>query len=363
MISSPWGIGIIGIDNGSFATKMMAQDDQVYNGWRLDVNANRMNVVADFDKDGVDEILVSSKWGIGIMQKSGATASFIMTAPNHTVFGDWNLNTAENDFEIGNYKAKAILVYHNDWKDDAIANAAELRSRGYDVFITDNASDGLKEIKSLAGTAKKGDRCLVYLGGHGSNPRSVGDESKSVCKDHFIQVNTGSLYVSQTSPLFKKLGDLGADLTVYDGSCNGGETVYDAAGEKYCALSTTSVYEPGLTGTPALKPVMNPNEIPCSFSYWWDGSHNSSSILSGTLVRTLTHRPQQRIFMNDNNEFSRKMVFTRSAFTYLLVIGDWDMHYEWCNAYPTIFSESYKNVPEDEKSKFTVTMADYIAKV
>lgn len=50
----------------------------------------------DLDGDEVDEILVSSPWGIGILKELGATMNALMLQPNGTRFGDWLLNTSDN---------------------------------------------------------------------------------------------------------------------------------------------------------------------------------------------------------------------------------------------------------------------------
>ena len=43
-------------------------------------------------------IFVTSPWGVGILQLSGATLSAPMMQPNGTRFGGWLLNTADNVF-------------------------------------------------------------------------------------------------------------------------------------------------------------------------------------------------------------------------------------------------------------------------
>ena len=54
--------------------------------------------VGDMDGDGVDEILVSSPWGIGILKKSGDSLTSLITVANGTRLGDWVLNTAHDIF-------------------------------------------------------------------------------------------------------------------------------------------------------------------------------------------------------------------------------------------------------------------------
>lgn len=53
---------------------------------------------ADFDGDGRAEILVTSPWGIGILEQAGSTLGNPVIAANGTRFGGWLLNTADNEF-------------------------------------------------------------------------------------------------------------------------------------------------------------------------------------------------------------------------------------------------------------------------
>ncbi|MCP3713521.1 hypothetical protein M3I54_42960 [Paraburkholderia sp. CNPSo 3274] len=50
------------------------------------------------DVDGVDEILVTSPWGIGILKVAGNSFAASMLQPNGTRFGGWLLNSADNRF-------------------------------------------------------------------------------------------------------------------------------------------------------------------------------------------------------------------------------------------------------------------------
>jgi len=56
---------------------------------------------ADCDGDGRAEILVTSPWGIGILEQAGATMAAPTMKPNGTRFGGWLLNTADNDVGHG----------------------------------------------------------------------------------------------------------------------------------------------------------------------------------------------------------------------------------------------------------------------
>ena len=140
---------------------------------------------------------------------------------------------------------KAIIVYHNDWGGVPNALKTELQGRGYSVTMTDSASQGLTALTNASNSLAAGDFFVVYLAGHGHDPRTNrNDTSKATALKHYVQFNSGNLYVSQSSPLFEKIANKGVHLIVIDGSCNGGEAVLYAMGQKYCAVSTTGVYSP-----------------------------------------------------------------------------------------------------------------------
>ena len=99
-VSSPWGIGILKQAGATMSALMMQPNGTRFGGWLLNTRDNSFGPAADFDGDGTAEILVTSPWGIGILKRSGDTMKALMMAPNGTRFGDWVLNTADNDFTI-----------------------------------------------------------------------------------------------------------------------------------------------------------------------------------------------------------------------------------------------------------------------
>ncbi|HYW50696.1 MAG TPA: FG-GAP-like repeat-containing protein, partial [Gemmatimonadaceae bacterium] len=100
-MSSPWGVGILKLSGATFTSPLMAANGTRFGGWLLNTADNRFDHVGDFDGDGRAEILVTSPWGLGILEFNGVTMALQMMAPNGTRFGGWLLNTADNKFEIG----------------------------------------------------------------------------------------------------------------------------------------------------------------------------------------------------------------------------------------------------------------------
>ena len=99
VITSPWGIGVLELSGSTLTAQMMAPNGTRFGGWLLNTLDNRIGPAADFNGDGKAELLVASPWGIGVFQLAGTTFNVPMMAPNGTRFGGWLLNTADNHFD------------------------------------------------------------------------------------------------------------------------------------------------------------------------------------------------------------------------------------------------------------------------
>lgn len=97
-ISSPWGIGILERTRSGLTSLAMAANGTRIGGWLLNTRDNRFDVMADLDADGSAELLVTSPWGVGVLQRAGSGYGAVMLEPNGTRFGGWLLNTNDNLF-------------------------------------------------------------------------------------------------------------------------------------------------------------------------------------------------------------------------------------------------------------------------
>src|SRR5438270_3728297 len=97
LVTSPWGMGIFGLEGATFTVPMMAPNGTRFGEWLLNTSDNRLGTAADYDGDSRAEILASSPWGIGVLKRSGGTLTSPTMAPNGTRFGGWLLNTLDND--------------------------------------------------------------------------------------------------------------------------------------------------------------------------------------------------------------------------------------------------------------------------
>jgi hypothetical protein len=118
LVTSPWGIGILEQAGATMAAPMMAPNGTRFGGWLLNTGDNSFGPAADYDGDGQAELLVTSPWGIGVLEQSGSTMAEPMMAPNGTRFGGWLLNTADNSFgPVGDFDGdgKAEILVTSPW--------------------------------------------------------------------------------------------------------------------------------------------------------------------------------------------------------------------------------------------------------
>ncbi|MFI0479731.1 FG-GAP-like repeat-containing protein [Actinomadura sp. 9N215] len=101
LVTSPWGIAVLKLSGGTFSVPMMAPNGTRFGGWLLNTADNRLGTSADYDGDRQAELLVSSPWGLGILEQAGSTMGAPMMAANGTRFGGWLLNTLDNDLGHG----------------------------------------------------------------------------------------------------------------------------------------------------------------------------------------------------------------------------------------------------------------------
>ncbi len=98
LVSSPWGLGILEMAGASMVSPMLQPNGTRFGGWLLDTYNNVFGPSADYDGDGSVEILITSAWGIGVLKLAGNTLASPVMAANGTRFGGWLLNTADNHF-------------------------------------------------------------------------------------------------------------------------------------------------------------------------------------------------------------------------------------------------------------------------
>lgn len=98
LITSPWGIGVLKVQNGSITALAMVPNGTNVGGWKINTATDKFGPIGDFDGDGHAEILVAGTSGIAILKLSGSSFTTVVTAMNGDRIGDWVLDTSNNDF-------------------------------------------------------------------------------------------------------------------------------------------------------------------------------------------------------------------------------------------------------------------------
>lgn len=98
LVTSRWGIGMLKLAGDTMTSPMIHPNGTRFGGWRLETTDNHFGLASDYDGDGVAEVFVKSGWGVGILKLSGDTMTALMMHPNGTRFGGWWLNTAADHF-------------------------------------------------------------------------------------------------------------------------------------------------------------------------------------------------------------------------------------------------------------------------
>lgn len=94
VLTSPWGLGIISLQNSSHI--YMAPNGTRFGGWLFDSASNVIRLIADLDGDGMDEILISSPWGIGVLKMVGGVLTSVAMHANGENLGGYVVHNTHN---------------------------------------------------------------------------------------------------------------------------------------------------------------------------------------------------------------------------------------------------------------------------
>lgn len=95
LMTSPTGIAILGLSGNKLTTIATASHGtRIWNsagsaGWLLDAKTNLIGGIGDVNFSGTNDILVQSRWGIGLIKVNGSSFEALALSPNGSMFGNW----------------------------------------------------------------------------------------------------------------------------------------------------------------------------------------------------------------------------------------------------------------------------------
>jgi len=363
-VASGWGIGVLKLAGSTLTSVAVAANGTRLGDWVLNTRGDRMNRVGNFSGGKAAEILVSSGWGAGLLKLSGHGFTSIALASNQTKLGQWRLNTFDNDLEHGDQQCHGLVLQHPDWTNAAPNTIAELKRRGYTVHHLEEEQATLTRLRLLSTNLKAGDRVFIYVACHGVTAPTRPPANFTQATTHHAQLKSGWYRLAVAAPYYASLGNRHVDLTVFDGSCEGGETVNVGFGQRYCAMSATGIWTPGYTNTPDPGAAMRGDSKPGEFGLWWGGAHTAGAWLNGQIIAQILkegpHRLHQRLFRNDASPMARTALFGRTAITNLTIPGSpW-----WLEGWGCYLVRYIKpDLSEERKAQMTTSVDDYISNV
>lgn len=127
LVMSGWGMGILGRSgSGALVSEAMHPVGQWIGSWNFG-GTETIEAVGDFDGDGVDEFVIRSAWGLGIMQKSGNGFSLVWARSFNNWVGSYFLRSGDEVIGSGRFQSASRddLLIHG-----AYGNIGVLRLQG-----------------------------------------------------------------------------------------------------------------------------------------------------------------------------------------------------------------------------------------
>lgn len=122
LISSKWGIGVLEVAgpslyNLSFKSYVCKPNGTRFKYWSYNSANDTIQGIADFNNDGKDDILITSSWGVGILTYSNGSFKTLVCKPFGTRFGGWYYGKDDTLGHFGDFNnnGKTDIVVQSSW--------------------------------------------------------------------------------------------------------------------------------------------------------------------------------------------------------------------------------------------------------
>ena len=113
-------LGVLGVTYGELRSETVLEAEEWAGSWHYG-ESNLVRAIGDFDNNGVDDMVVTSGWGIGIISYNGYRWHSLLSRPYGTRFGDWHFGWGNN---VGIYNGlRHRGDFNGDGKDDILVSS------------------------------------------------------------------------------------------------------------------------------------------------------------------------------------------------------------------------------------------------